>query len=294
VERRRRRPELAGEGSRVRRLHGPAPRDGPHERAEADGEARRHAAARLAAPARGPPHGGRGRPPRGVRAALVVVAVAVPLRREPPVADRAAGAPRRGRLWRGGRGRHLPLAAAAARHDAGEPRMLLPLLVPRFWSTVVVVAAEERGEHGELARAPLLVPVPVAVAYVGFLQRAAAAAASVGGAYLRRPEEEQARVVPERAARRVRLPAGHVRRYRPRERRRGLGRLRLRGPRRGRVAALRGLEREQAVAEARGAHAAAGLVRVPLAPHARPRLVFISSPLPQRTSPEPRGVHSAK
>lgn len=101
--------------------------------------------------------------------------------------------------------------------------MFLPLLgafLARLFRSVTVVVAEERGEHGELAGAPPL----VLVAYVAFLQRAAA----VGGPYLRRPEEEQARVVPERAApaRRVRLPAGHVRRYRPRERRRGLGRLR--------------------------------------------------------------------
>lgn len=100
----RRRPELAGEGAGVRRLDVAvaAAGAGPHERAEADGETRRHAV-RLAAPAGCPPHGGRGRPPRGMirgggRAALVAAAaVAVPLRREAPVADRAAGgAPRRG------------------------------------------------------------------------------------------------------------------------------------------------------------------------------------------------------
>ena len=158
------------------------------------------------------------------------------------------------------------------------------MLLFRSVVVVVVVVAEERGEHGELARAPLL----VLVGYVAFLQRAASAAA-VGGPDLRRPEEEQARVVPERA-RRVRLPARHVRRHRPRERQ-GLGGrnrrgLRVRGRRRRCVAVLRGLEREQAVAEARGAHAAAGLVRVLLAPHAHhpvaPRLIsspLLSSPL---------------
>jgi hypothetical protein len=278
----RRRPELGGEGARVRRLDvAAAPRAGPHERAEADGETRRHAV-RLAAPAAGPPHGGRGRPPRGIRggrAALVAAAVAVPLRRQPPVADHAAGAPRRGRPWRGDRGRRRRrrrrLLLAAARHDRGEPRMFLPLLgafLVRLFRSVTVLVAEERGEHGELAGAPPL----VLVAYVAFLQRAAA----VGGPYLRRPEEEQARVVPERAApaRRVRLPAGHVRRHRPRERGRRGGRRR----RRRRVAVLRGLERDQAVAEARGTDAtAADLVRVLLALHAHPvALRLISSPLP--------------
>lgn len=208
----RRRPELA-EGTGVRRLDGTvaAPGAGPHERAEADGEARRHGVG-LAAPARGPPHRGRRRSPRGIRgrAALLAAAMTVPLRREPPVADHAAGAPGR---WRRGRrlgDRHLLLAAA--RYDPGEPRTVLSfpgsslILVLRsvvaVMVMVIMVVAEERGEHGEPAGSPLLVPD------AAFLERAASA---VGGPDLRRPEEEQARVVPERAARRIRLPAGHVR-----------------------------------------------------------------------------------
>lgn len=138
----------------------------------------------------------------------------------------------------------------------------------------VMVVAEERGEHGEFPGARLLVPD------VAFLERGAAA---VGGADLRRPEEEQARVVPERAAGGVGLPAGHVRRDGPRERRgrRCLRRRRgsggRRSGRRGRVV-LRGGEHEQAVPQARGADAAAGLERVPLAPHAH----LISSPRTRR------------
>lgn len=277
----RRRPELAGESAGVRRLDKAvaASRAGPHERAEADGEARRQAV-RLAPPARGRlPHRGRGRPPRrirGGRAALIAAPVAVPLRREATVADRAAGAPGRGRRRRGGGGGRVRrlLLLAAARYDPGEPRMFLALLgdvllmlVLLRSAVVVVVVAEERGEHGELAGAPLL----VLVGYVALLERAAA----VGGPHLRRPEEEQAGVVPERG---VRLPSGHVRRHRPRERR-GLWRgrrallARGRGGRGRAVAVALGREREEAVAEARGADAAAGLVLVLLAPHARRRPV---------------------
>jgi hypothetical protein len=89
-------------------------------------------------------------------------------------------------------------------------------------------------------------------------------------------------VAPERAARAVGLPAGDVGRHGPRERRghrlrrgRSCGgtmmmmrrRRRSRRRRRRRVV-LRGGEHEEAVPQARGADAAAGLEGVPLAPHA--------------------------
>lgn len=143
---------------------------------------------------------------------------------------------------------------------------------------MVVVVAEERGDDGELPRAPLLVPdVPL-------LEPAAAA---VGGADLRRPEEEEAGMMLKRAAARgIRLPAGHVRRHRPRERRRRRGRWRSRRRRRRRRPVLRGGEREQAVVEARGADAAARLVRVLLAPH--PHLID-SSRRRRRRALRPRG-----
>jgi hypothetical protein len=275
----RQRPELAGEGAGVRRLDAAVaapPGAGPHERAEADGEARRHAVD-LAAPARRLPHRGRRRPPRGLRggrAALVAAAGAVPLWREPPVTDHAAQAPRRRRRGQGGGRGFRRVLLTAARNDPGEPGMLLallgasPVLVVR---SVVVVTAEERGEHRELAGAPLL----VLVSDVALLERAAA-----GGPHLRRPEEEQARVAPERAARRVRLPPGHVRRHRPGERRGGCRwRRRVVVSRRQwwrGLAVLRGGEHEQAVAEAGGADAAAGLERVRLAPHAH---LLVVSPL---------------
>jgi hypothetical protein len=287
----RQRPELAGEGAGVRRLDAAVaapPGAGPHERAEADGEARRHAVD-LAAPARRLPHRGRRRPPRGLRggrAALVAAAGAVPLWREPPVTDHAAQAPRRRRRGQGGGRGFRRVLLTAARNDPGEPGMLLallgasPVLVVR---SVVVVTAEERGEHRELAGAPLL----VLVSDVALLERAAA-----GGPHLRRPEEEQARVAPERAAR---LPPGHVRRHRPGERRGGcrwrrhvvVSRRRWwRG-----LAVLRDGEHEQAVAEAGGADAAAGLERVRLALHAHllvlSPLLMSSHLISLRTSPAP-------
>lgn len=96
----RRRPEFAGERPGVRWLGSAvaAPGAGPHERAEADGQPRRHAVG-LSPPAWRLPHRGRKRPPRGIRgrAALLAAAVATPLRREAPVADSAAGPPGRRR-----------------------------------------------------------------------------------------------------------------------------------------------------------------------------------------------------
>lgn len=144
------------------------------------------------------------------------------------------------------------------------------------------MVAEERGEHGEFPGAALLVPD------VAFFKRAAGAVGR-GGPYLRRPEEEQARVVPERAAGGVRLPPGDVRRDGPRERRgprrrRRSGRGRRSRRRRRRRVVLRGGEHEEALPQARGADAAAGLERVPLAPHAH----LISSHLPRQ---QRRAVH---
>jgi len=107
----------------------------------------------------------------------------------------------------------------------------------------------------------------------------AVAAAAAAAAAAPSPPAAALQTKPRRAglaapARGVRLAAGHVRRHRPRERR-GLGRrrgLRLRARGRGGRAVPLGREHEQAVAEARGADAAAaGLERVLLAPHAHPR-----------------------
>jgi hypothetical protein len=155
-----RRAEIAGD-DRVRRVAATeVPRHaGPHERADAHREPRDTGPGRSqsrAAAARGFPHRRRRRQPQRLRwgSALLAVSVGVPHRREPPAADPAARAPRRG--WRRQTGLSvLPPTTAGARHDPREPPrgpVLRPLLVAAF--VVLRPLAEERGEHGEPAAPP--------------------------------------------------------------------------------------------------------------------------------------------